>query len=100
MITLINVFTVEPPNQKMLIDLPTQAADKFASRAPGFFGSTLYRSLDGTKVTMQARWRSVDDYESMRSDPGSVPYLKQALLIAKFDLGMYEVVQSFVPAAG
>jgi hypothetical protein len=55
MITVINVFTVEPSYQQMLIDLLTRATDEFVYRAPGFFGSTLYRSLDGTKVTMYAR---------------------------------------------
>ena len=33
----------------------------------------------------------------MRKDPGPVPYLREALAIAKFEPGMYEVVQSFGP---
>jgi xanthine dehydrogenase YagR molybdenum-binding subunit len=28
------------------------------------------RSTDGTKVTMYAQWRSIDDYQAMRQDPG------------------------------
>jgi hypothetical protein len=30
---------------------------------------SLHRGLDGTKVTMYAQWRSVEDYEAMRRDP-------------------------------
>lgn len=95
MITLINVFTVEPPNQQRLLDLLVRATDEFVSRAPGFISSTLHRSLDGTKVTMYAQWNSVEDYEAMRRDPGPLPFLQEALAIAKFEPGLYEIVRTF-----
>ena len=95
MITLINVFTVEPPNQQRLVDLLARATDEFVSRAPGFVSSTLHRSLDGTKVTMYAQWNSVEDYEAMRRDPGPLPFLQEALAIAKFEPGLYEIVRTF-----
>ena len=97
-IVLINVFTVDPANQQRVIDLLTRATEDFVAHAPGFLSSTLHRSLDGTKVTMVARWRSVEDYEAMRADPGPRPFLEEALTIARFDPGMYEVVQAFRPA--
>ena len=100
MITLINVFTVEPPNQQRLVDLLARATDEFVSRAPGFVSSTLHRSLDGTKVTMYAQWNSVEDYEAMRRDPGPLPFLQEAHAIAKFEPGMYEIVRTFSPANG
>jgi hypothetical protein len=53
--TLINVFTVEPSNQRRLIGLLTRATDDFVCRAPGFISSTLHRSIDGRKVTMYAQ---------------------------------------------
>jgi quinol monooxygenase YgiN len=98
MITLINVFTVEPANQQRLLDLLTRATDEFVRRAPGFVASTLHRSLDGTKVAMYAQWRSVADYEAMRRDPGPRPFLEEALTIATFEPGMYEVARRFLPA--
>jgi quinol monooxygenase YgiN len=98
MISLINVFTVDPANQHRLLDLLVRATDEFVSRAPGFVSSTLHRSLDGTKVTMYAQWRSAGDYESMRRDPGPLPFLEEALTIAKFEPGMYEIVRTFTPA--
>ncbi len=96
-IALINVFTVEPANQQQLIDLLTQATEQFVAHAPGFISSTLHRSLDGKKVTMYAHWRSAEDYEAMRNDARPRPYLEKALTIAKFDPGMYEIVQTFSP---
>ncbi len=96
-VVLINVFTVAPENQQRLVDLLTRATDGSVNRAPGFVGCTLHRSLDGTKVTMVARWRSNEDYQAMRQNPGPAPFLQEALTIAKFEPGMYEIVRSFEP---
>lgn len=97
-VTLINVFTVSPEKQQELIELLTRATEESVRHAPGFMSARLHRSLDGTKVTMYAQWRSNDDYQAMRKDPAPMPYLTRALEIAMFEPGMYEVVQSFSPS--
>ena len=97
--TFINVFTVDPANQARLVDLLIKVTDGYVRPAPGFISASLHRSLDGTKVTMYSQWRSLADYEAMRRDPGPAPYLQEALTIAKFEPGSYEVVESFAPAA-
>jgi hypothetical protein len=38
---------------------------------------------------------AVEDYEAMRRNPAPLPYLQQALAIAEFDPGIYEVVETF-----
>ncbi len=96
-VTLINVFTVDPANQQRLVDLLTRATDGSVKRAAGFISSTLHRSTDGTKVAMYAQWRSAEDYQAMRQDPGPLPFLEEALTIAKFAPGMYEIVRTFSP---
>ena len=98
LITLINVFTVEPANQRRLIELLTEATDVSVRRAPGFVSASLHRSTDGTKVTMYAQWQSIDDYQAMRQDPAPLQILKEALTIAKFEPGIYEVERTFAPA--
>ena len=95
LVTLINVFTVEPANQRQLLELLARATETSVRHAPGFISASLHRGLDGTKVTMYAQWRSVEDYQAMRDNPAPLPYLRQALAIAKFDPGMYEVVESY-----
>jgi quinol monooxygenase YgiN len=94
-ITLINVFTVEPADQQQLIELLTRATEDFVRHAPGFIAARLHRSLDGTKVTMYAQWRSTAEYEAMRAGPAPLPYLQRALAIAKFEPGMYEIIGSW-----
>ncbi len=46
---------------------------------------------------MYAQWRSIDDYQAMRQDPNPLPFLQEALTIARFEPGIYQVVQSFAP---
>jgi hypothetical protein len=48
---------------------------------------------------MYAQWRNVEDYQAMRENPAPLPYLQQALAIAKFDPGMYEVVDTYSGSA-
>jgi quinol monooxygenase YgiN len=97
-VTLINVFTVEPSRQQELVTLLTRATESSVRYAAGFISAHLHRSLDGTKVTMYAQWRSIEHYQAMREDPTPLPYLQQALAFAKFEPGIYEVVQAFFPA--
>jgi quinol monooxygenase YgiN len=99
LVTLINVFTVDPAKQDELVRLLARATEASVRHAPGFISARLHRSLDGTKVAMYAQWQSREAYEAMRGDPGSRPYLERALAIAKFEPGMYEVVQTFLPSA-
>jgi quinol monooxygenase YgiN len=98
LVTIINVFTVEPSNQQELLDLLARATDTSVRDMPGFISAALHRSVDGTRVTMYAQWKSAEhyqSYQSMRSNPVASPYVEQVLAIAKFDPGMYEVVKVF-----
>jgi quinol monooxygenase YgiN len=95
--TVINVFTVAPEQQARLVELLTRATEENIRHVPGFVGAALHRSLDGTKVTMYAQWRTPDDYAQMRTRPDSSPFLADALTIARFDPGFYEVTDVFAP---
>ena len=96
-ITFINVFTVDRSNQHRLLELLTRATETSVRFAPGFISASLHRSIDGTKVTMYAQWRSIEDYQAMRDDPTPLPFLQEALTISTFDPGMYEVIRTFLP---
>src|SRR5713226_2598128 len=89
-VTLINVFTVDPAHQQRLVELLTRATEVSVRHAPGFVSASLHRSLDGTKVTMGSPWRRVEDYQAMRQDPSPLAFLQEALTIATLESGMYE----------
>jgi quinol monooxygenase YgiN len=96
-LTLINVFTVAPEKQDELIELLTNVTEHHVRHHKGFISASLHRGIEGKKVTMYAQWASVDDYQSMRQDPGPVPALEQVLKMAVFDPAMYEVAEIFLP---
>jgi len=86
-------------NQRPLLEPLGLAIETSIRHAPVFISASLHRSLDGTKVTMYAQWRSVEDYQAMRQNSAPSAYLRQALAIARFDPGIYEVVETyFAPA--
>jgi quinol monooxygenase YgiN len=97
-IVLINVFTVDPTNQPRLVEILTKATEVSVRHAKGFICAILHQSIDGTKVTMYAQWQSAADYQAMRQDPGPRALFEEALSIAKFEPGAYEVVRTFAPA--
>ena len=96
-LTLINIFKVDQANQDKLVELLTLATEKNVRKIQGFISASLHRSIDGTKVTMYAKWKSMEDYQNMRNNPVASPYLEQALEFATFEPGMYEVVATFLP---
>jgi quinol monooxygenase YgiN len=80
--------------QRQLLDLLDQAT-AVVRLAPGFISANLHRSLDGTKVAMYAQWQSAEHYQAMRENPAALAYLQRAVEIAKFEPGMYEVVETY-----
>lgn len=98
-LTLINVFSVNPARQQKLITLLKRATEEGVCKQPGFISAILHKSIDGTRVAMYAQWRSRQDYENMRSNKEAAPFLEEALTMASFEPGMYEVVETFLPVA-
>ncbi|MBA3424809.1 MAG: antibiotic biosynthesis monooxygenase family protein [Rubrobacteraceae bacterium] len=94
-VTLINVFTVEPENQQRLLDVLVEATESVMNGMPGFVSANLHKSHDGTKVVNYAQWRSKEDFEAMLENPEAAEHMRKAAELAeKFEPHLYEV--SFV----
>jgi heme-degrading monooxygenase HmoA len=74
-LVLINVFTVDPEKQQLLIELWQRATDDVIRHLPGFVSATIHRSLDGTKVVNYAQWESRDSHIAMFRNPEAQAYL-------------------------
>ena len=97
-VTLINVFTVEPRDQQRLVDLLGEATESAMERMPGFVSANIHRSLDGTKVVNYAQWEGREAYRAMLENPEAAPHMKEAAELAvSFEPHLYEV--SLVDAA-
>ena len=94
LVTLINVFTVEPAKQQELVDLLVTATESPMRHLPGFISASIHRSLDGTKVANYAQWRSVADFQAMQESPAAIRHMQKAAALANFDPGLYEVVET------
>lgn len=84
LMTLINVFTVEPEHQQELIDVLAEATTVMSTR-DGFVSANLHRSDDGRRVVNYAQWRSRDDYAAMLADPAARVHMRRAEELATFD---------------
>jgi quinol monooxygenase YgiN len=94
-VTLINVFTVRPEQQQRLVDLLVEATEAVMKYQPGYVSANIHKSVDGTRVTNYAQWRSREAFEAMLNDSEAEAHMKEAARIAeKFEPHLYEV--SFV----
>jgi quinol monooxygenase YgiN len=93
LVTLINVFTVQPEHQQRLLDLLQEATEAVIRHQPGFISANLHRSLDGKWVANYAQWRSREDYEAMLRQPEAQAHMRQAATLAEtFEPHLYDVV--------
>ena len=76
-VTLINVFTVDPENQQRLVELWQRATDEVMRHLPGFVSANVHRSLDGTRVVNYAQWQSQEAFTAMLQNPEARPYLAE-----------------------
>ena len=91
-VTVINVFAVEPAKQEALVTLLTRATDETVRHMPGFISANIHRSVDGVRVTNYAQWRSRADLEAMLRHPAALPHLREATdLSTSVEPHIYEV---------
>jgi len=93
-VTLINVFTVKPENQQRLVDLLIEATKTTMRHLPGFVSANIHKCFDGTKVVNYAQWRSVEDFEAIKQNPGAHPHMQAAAALGEFDPILCEVIDS------
>jgi len=65
-VTLINVFETAPEKQQALIDQWVHFTEVVRTE-PGYLGTALHRSTDGTRVINYAHWRSQADFDAFLS---------------------------------
>jgi quinol monooxygenase YgiN len=91
-ITLINVFTVVPEKQDHLVGMLVRATDEFMRHQPGFVSASIHKSIDGTRVTNYAQWRSQADFDTMLKNEAARAHMNQAAAVAvKFEPVLYTV---------
>lgn len=92
-VTMVNVFDVDPARQAELIGLLERATQEVMRHLPGFVSANLQRSLDGTKVANYAQWASREHFAAVLEHPRAQPHVQTAggMAKAKAAAMLYEV---------
>jgi heme-degrading monooxygenase HmoA len=92
LVTLINVFTVEPENQGRLVDALVEATDEVMRHLPGFISANIHRGLDGRHVANYAQWESEEAFQRMLANPEAQRHMGPIREIATSEGLLYRVV--------
>lgn len=91
LVTLINVFTVEPQNQDKLIKILERATEEVMRYIPGFISANIHRSLDGVRVVNYAQWKSKEAFENMLKNSEAQKHMNEALSVSSSEPHLYQV---------
>ncbi|WP_033291943.1 putative quinol monooxygenase [Amycolatopsis jejuensis] len=89
--TLVNVFTVDPANQRRLVDVLTAATEEVMRHRAGFVSANIHASTDGTRVINYAQWSSAEAFQAMLADPECRDHMSAAAALAEYDPHLYTV---------
>ncbi|MEH2239203.1 Nif11-like leader peptide family RiPP precursor [Nostoc sp.] len=91
LLTVINVFTVQPEQQQRLVDFFIENKE-IPMKQPGFISANIHKSLDSTRVVNYIQWSNREALESASKNPDFIAMTKQAAEFASHDFHAYEVV--------
>lgn len=80
--TLINLFCVQPEQQKQLANLLEHATDSVIQHLDGFVSASIHSSKDGTTVVNYAKWESEGKFEAMKLEENAIEHMKEAAKLA------------------
>jgi quinol monooxygenase YgiN len=90
-VTLINVFAVDPENQQKLVAALREGTEGLMSKLAGYISASIHVSKDGRRVINYSQWNSVKDIEAMRQHPDVGPYIKHVAGLGTFEAITCEV---------
>ena len=84
-ITLINVFTVDPSRQQQLVDALIETTRQVWRLQDGFISASIHKSKDRKKVVNYVQYKRLDN-------PDAIIHMNKVLSMAKADGNLYDVV--------
>ena len=96
LVTLINVFETTPEQQQALIDQWIRFTEVVRNE-PGYLGTALHKSTDGTRMINYAHWRSQADFDAFLKRHGAA-FAQFGQNASRIDPHTYNVVYLDEPA--
>lgn len=81
--TLINTFSVAADDQLALVAELRRFTEQHARLLPGFVGTAVHASADGTRVVNYVQWRSEAALEAMLATPEARDHLRTVAAMAE-----------------
>jgi hypothetical protein len=81
-VTLINVFTVEPARQQELVALIVAATEEVIQHQPGFISANIHASADGERVVNYAQRESEQAFRAMLANPQALKHMEATARLA------------------
>lgn len=93
LLTLINLFRVEPQNQDRVVQMLVEATETVMARLPGFVSANIHRGLDGRTVVNYVQWESFEDFKAIFENEEATRHM-QALrpFLVSSERNLYNVV--------
>jgi len=91
-ITLINVFTVDPSRQQLLVDALIETTKQVWRLQDGFISASIHKSKDRKKVVNYIQYKGKEAFEKRLDNPEAIIRMNKVLSMAKADGSLYDVV--------
>jgi hypothetical protein len=91
-ITLINVFTVDPSRQQLLVDALIETTKQVWRLQDGFISASIHKSKDRKKVVNYIQYKGQEAFEKRLDNPEAIIHMNKVLSMAKADGSLYDVV--------
>ena len=91
-LTLINVFTVDPSRQQQLVDALIETTRQVWRLQDGFISASIHKSKDRKKVVNYVQYKGKEAFDKRLDNPEAVIHMNKVLSMAKADGNLYDVV--------
>ena len=91
-ITLINVFTVDPSRQQQLVDALIETTRQVWRLQDGFISASIHKSKDRKKVVNYVQYKGKEAFDKRLDNPEAIIRMNKVLSMAKADGNLYDVV--------
>lgn len=91
-ITLINVFNVDPSRQQQLLDALIETTKQVWRLQVGFISASIHKSKDRTKVVNYVQYEGKEAFDKRLDNPEAIIRMNKVLSMSKADGNLYDVV--------
>lgn len=94
-VTLINVFTVEPARQRELVTLLVAAIEEVIQHQPGFISTSIHASADGERIVNYIQWENEQAVRAAQTNPQIRERVDATMRLAHSEPRLYSVASVY-----